>query len=94
LARTVESPEAKKGLETLDKSFSQTEEVWWLAEQNRLCARLLLFEPGTRTEAETVLRATLEMARSQKSKSLELRVTVCLARLLRHQRPLPGIKIF
>jgi predicted ATPase len=74
-----------KGLEALEQSFSHTEEVWWLAEQYRLCGELLLLASGTEAEAETVLRKALGMARSQKSKSLELRVVVSLARLLKRK---------
>lgn len=57
----------------------------WLPEQNRLRGELLLREPRTAAEAEAVLRTALSLARSQKSKSLELRVTRSLARLLRQQ---------
>jgi predicted ATPase len=61
------------------------EEVWWLAEQHRLRAELLLLAPGTEVEAEAVLRKAVEVACSQKSKSLELRAAMSLARLLRQQ---------
>jgi predicted ATPase len=79
----------EQGLETLGKSFAHPEEVWWLPEQNRLHAELLLREPSAATEAETMLRTALEMACTQKSRSLELRVTVSLARLLRQQGRAP-----
>jgi predicted ATPase len=72
----------ERGLEALETSLFHTEEVWWLAEQNRLRAELLLLEPGTEAKAEIVLRQALELARSQGSKSLELRVAMSLARLL------------
>jgi predicted ATPase len=75
----------EQGLETLEKSFLHPEEVWWLPEQNRLRAELLLREPSAAAEAEVVLRTALETARNQKSKSLELRVAVSLARLLQKQ---------
>lgn len=73
----------EKGFRALEESFLHKEEVWWLAEQNRLRAELLLCEPSTVAEAEAVLRAAQETARSQNSKSLKLRVTVSLARVLR-----------
>jgi predicted ATPase len=75
----------EQGLETLEKSFLHPQEVWWLPEQNRLRAELLLRKPSAAAEAETVLRAALEMAGTQKSRSLELRATMSLARLLRQQ---------
>jgi predicted ATPase len=69
----------------LEESFCFPEEVWWLSEQYRLRAELLLLAPGAEAEAETALRQALNLARSQKSKSLELRVAMSLARLLRQQ---------
>jgi hypothetical protein len=45
----------------------------------------MLLSPGTEAEAETLLRTALEVARSQKSKSLELRAAVSLAHLLHKQ---------
>jgi predicted ATPase len=74
----------EEGLEALGQSFSHREEVWWLAEQFRLRAELLL-TPGTEVEAEAALRKAVELACRQKSKSLELRATASLARLLRQQ---------
>jgi predicted ATPase len=77
----------EEGLEALEQSFSHREEVWWLAEQYRLRAELLLLALGTEAEAEAeaVLRKAMEVACSQESKSLELRATLSLARLLRKQ---------
>jgi tetratricopeptide (TPR) repeat protein len=74
--------ERGRGLEVLEQSFSNREEVWWLAEQHRVRAELLLLAPGTDTRAETMLREALALARSQGSKSLELRVAMSLASLL------------
>ncbi len=48
-------------------------------------AELLLLAPGSEAEAEASLRQALDLARSQKSKSLELRAAMSLARLLRKQ---------
>jgi len=75
----------EEGLQTLDESFYCVEEVWWLPEQHRLRAELLLLAPGYEAEAEASLRQALDLARSQKSKSLDLRVAMSLARLLRQQ---------
>jgi predicted ATPase len=77
--------EREEGLEALNQSFFHTEEVWWYAEQYRLRAELFLLAPGHDAEAEALLRQALEVARSQKSKSLELRAAMSLARLLRQQ---------
>jgi predicted ATPase len=71
-----------EGLEALEQSFSHMEEVWWFAEQYRLRAELLLLAPDTEAEAEILMRTALEMARSQESRSLELRAAVSLAGLL------------
>jgi predicted ATPase len=73
------------GLRALDESFCGVEEVWWLAEQYRIRAELLLLTPGFETEAEASLQQALDVARDQKSKSLELRAAMSLARLLRRQ---------
>jgi len=81
----------EEGLQALDQSFSSKEEVWWLAEQYRLRAELLLLAPGSEIEAEAALRKATKVACSQKSKALELRATVSLARLLSEQgRPAEG----
>ncbi|NIO68752.1 MAG: hypothetical protein GTN71_06850, partial [Anaerolineae bacterium] len=73
------------GLKALEESLSHTEQVWWLPEQYRVRAELLLLAPGSEAEAEASLRQALDLARSQKSKSLELRAAMSLARLLRKQ---------
>ena len=75
----------EQGLEALEQSFSHTQEVWWFAEQYRIRAELLLLEAGSEAEAEILLRTALKLARSQKSRSLELRAAMSLARLLRQQ---------
>ncbi len=75
----------EEGLRALDESFRSVEEVWWLAEQYRVRAELLLLAPGFETEAEATLQQALDVARSQQSRSLELRAAVSLARLLRTQ---------
>ncbi|NIO68514.1 MAG: hypothetical protein GTN71_05570, partial [Anaerolineae bacterium] len=77
--------EREQGLEALNQSFFHTEEVWWYAEQYRLRAELFLLAPGHDAEAEALLRQALAVARSQKSKSLELRAAMSLARLLQKQ---------
>jgi tetratricopeptide (TPR) repeat protein len=83
--------ERGEGLQAIDESFTYPEEVWWLAEQHRLRAELLLLEPGFEAEAEADLRQALSIARDQGSKAFELRAALSLARLLRAQgRPAEG----
>jgi predicted ATPase len=57
----------------------------WEAELYRLKGELL-FESGGSSEAETCFRRSIEVARRQSAKSLELRATTSLARLLDQQR--------
>jgi tetratricopeptide (TPR) repeat protein len=73
------------GLKVLEESLHHAEQVWWLPEQHRVRAELLLLVPGNEAKAEAALRQALDLARSQKSKSLELRAAMSLARLLREQ---------
>ncbi len=75
----------EEGLQALDESLFCVEEVWWLAEQYRLRAELLLLAPGSETEAEASLWQALDLAKSQRARSLELRAAMSLARLLREQ---------
>lgn len=75
----------EEGLKALDESLSHPEEVWWLPEQHRLRGELLLLGPGAEAEAEAALRQSLEVARRQRSRSLELRAASSLARLLQGQ---------
>lgn len=76
----------EEGLKALEESFRHEEEVYWLPEQYRIRAELLLLAPGNEVEAEAILRQALEVARSQSSRSLELRAAMSLARHLRRQR--------
>ena len=71
------------GILALDESLYHSEESWWLPEQYRLRAELLLLAPGSEAEAEALLRQALALARDQGARSLELRAAVSLARLLR-----------
>lgn len=70
-----------EGLRTIDESLYRPEETWWLPEQLRLRAELLLLAPGNEDEAEDQLCQAVALARDHGSKSLELRVAVRLARL-------------
>jgi predicted ATPase len=75
----------EEGFAALDESLRYEEEVYWMPEQNRIRAELLLLTPGNEEEAESILRQSLDLARSERARSLELRTTMSLARLLRLQ---------
>src|SRR5690606_34487358 len=70
------------GLRVLDDALRYTEQAWWLPEEYRLRAELLLLGPNEELEAERCLREGLEIARMQQARSLELRLCMSLARLL------------
>ena len=72
-----------KGLATAQR----TSERFFEAELLRLNARALVLEggPGVLTEAQKLLEQSLEVAQSQKARSLELGVAADLARLHRDQ---------
>ena len=82
--------EVEKGLESVDRAFSAAaryNENWWNAELYRLRGNLLLLQnsaDGNDLAAEAYRQAT-ELARQQKSRSLELRAMTSLARLWRTQ---------
>jgi predicted ATPase len=64
----------------------QQEERWWAAEIHRLRGVLLLRQTETpQAEAGAWLRRTLDVARRQEAKSLELRAAMSLSRLWQHQ---------
>jgi adenylate cyclase len=74
-----------EGLRAVEESLYENEETWWLQEQYRLRAELLLLKPGAEMEAEGLLRRAAELARDQQARSLELRALTSLARLQQHQ---------
>jgi predicted ATPase len=79
------------GLRAVKESMHRTEQTWWLPEQYRLQAELLLLAPDSEAQAEASLRRALETAKDQGSKMLELRAATSLARLLQKQdRPAAG----
>ena len=64
----------------------QHEERYWEAEIHRLRGVLLLRQPGTpQAEAEAWLQRSLDVARRQQAKALELRAAMSLARLWKQQ---------
>jgi tetratricopeptide (TPR) repeat protein len=71
-----------EGLRVLDEALRYTGQDWWLPEQHRLYAELLLLEPGHEAAAEAELRLALELARRMQSRALDLRAATSLAQLL------------
>jgi predicted ATPase len=74
-------PLVAEALALVDRS----DERWCEAELYRVKGELLL-ESGASSEAETCFRRAIEIARRQSAKSLELRATTSLARLLDKER--------
>jgi class 3 adenylate cyclase/predicted ATPase len=81
--------EIEKALRLLEEALVKTHktgERLWEAETQRLKGELLLRrEPSKLEEAQTCFRDAIGLARSQSAKSLELRATMSLARLLDKQ---------
>jgi predicted ATPase len=75
----------EEGLQALEGACGCAEEIWWLPEQCRLRAELLLLASGHEIEAEAALQQALEVAHDQGSRSLELRAATSLARLWQSQ---------
>jgi class 3 adenylate cyclase/predicted ATPase len=77
---------AQEGLATVSAAFAAAKrngEHQWEAELYRLKGELLLLPPTQdQREAENCFQAALDLARRQGAKSLELRATMSLARLL------------
>jgi predicted ATPase len=75
----------EEGLRAVEEASSHVEQAWWLPEQHRIRAELLLLAPRAEAEAEAALRQALETASSQGAKVLELRAMTSLARLQSRQ---------
>jgi predicted ATPase len=72
----------------LDESYSAARDTGlkhYEAEINRFRGELLLLEGDHAVEAEQCFRTAITVARGQSAKSLELRATISLARLLDKQ---------
>jgi len=91
LARLAEvysrTGQIQEGLNSLTEALALTEKTGerrWLAELHRLKGVLTLQSPrGLQREAEESIQRAISIARGQQAKSLELRATTSLARLLR-----------
>jgi class 3 adenylate cyclase/predicted ATPase len=78
--------DAKKALALIEEALTAAEtsgERYYLAELNRLRGELLLIsDPSNNEQAEQCFRTSIDLAQTQEAKSLELRATVNLTRLL------------
>jgi predicted ATPase len=75
---------AELGLATLreaEELAAGAGETWWTAELHRLRGELLQRQGATAAEVEAYFGASIEVARQQHARLLELRATVSLARL-------------
>jgi predicted ATPase/DNA-binding SARP family transcriptional activator len=73
-----------EGLHAIEQGLAeaqQTGEHWWDAELHRLRGELIGAQGAQADEVETALKRSIEIARSQQAKSLELRAATSLARL-------------
>jgi tetratricopeptide (TPR) repeat protein len=85
LARAyIKAGQLKDGQDTLDHAFRvafQNNEHWWDAELHRLRGELMLLQDASVDEIEQGFQRSIEIARAQGAKSLELRAATSLARL-------------
>jgi predicted ATPase len=75
--------EVQEGLKYLDEALDFAEknnDDWHSAETHRLMGELML-QTGEVAKAEACFQKSLDISRSQKARTLELRATVSLARL-------------
>jgi predicted ATPase len=78
--------EPERGLVEIEKGLASARESnqrWWDAELHRLRGELLVARGADASEGDAAYRRALQIASTQKAKSLELRVAVSLARLWR-----------
>ena len=85
----VEAGQPEPGLAVLDEAFTlvvTTEVRWWEAELHRLQGEWLLHLPSPDVpQAEAAFLRTLDVARRQQARVLELRAVRSLSRLWRQQ---------
>jgi tetratricopeptide (TPR) repeat protein len=87
LARVIyNARQFDEGLNTLEDALAESQknnEHWWDAELHRLRGELIWSRGADADEVEAVFLHSIEIARSQQAKSLELRSATSLARLWR-----------
>jgi predicted ATPase len=79
---------AEDGLAAVDEGMTASRlhnERWWDAELHRVRGELLLGGGADKHEAEAAYARAIEIARTQKARSLELRSVMSMARLYQHQ---------
>jgi len=90
LARVLgKAGRAEEGLAVIDEALAAARannERWWDAELHHLRGVLLLAHGAATSDAEAALLRALDVARSQRARSLELRAAIPLARLWRSGR--------
>ena len=75
---------AEEGLASIDEALAEARthnERWWDAELHRLRGEFLLMHGADASDVEAAMLRAIEIARSQRARSLELRATMSLARL-------------
>ncbi len=75
---------AEEGLACINEALAEARahnERWWDAELHRLRGEFLLMHGADASDGEAALLRAIEIARSQRARSLELRATMSLARL-------------
>jgi len=75
---------AEEGLASIDEALSEARthnERWWDAELHRLRGELLLMHSVDPSDAEGAFMRAIDIAHAQQARSLDLRATMCLARL-------------
>jgi len=75
---------AEEGLVSIDEALAEARthnERWWDAELHRLRGELLLMQGAEASDVEAAILRSIEIARLQQARSLELRATMSLARL-------------
>jgi predicted ATPase len=75
--------QAKEGLACIDEALAEAgahNERWWDAELHRLRGEFLLIHRADASDGEAALLCAIEIAQSQRARSLELRATMSLAR--------------
>ena len=82
----TKSGQTKEGLETIAEAFEaleKTGERYYEAELHRIKGELLLQQGIDEVEVKVCFRQAIDIAREQSAKSLELRATISMARLLK-----------
>jgi hypothetical protein len=80
----------QEGLRAADESLYPSQETWWLPEQYRVRAELLLLRQGSEAKAAALLKKAADLAARQEARSLELRALTGLVHLQREMGGAPA----